>query len=151
MALENEVDANFYTLIHQLAGSVVSDQGAERRDVRRQSFVATQRIAARRGDHVPDEPDFVEVRCQDLTRRGFSFLLPSRPDFDCLVAAFGSPPGEIYVAAEITHCCEVLVHPSGLVQRLEDGVSPADREDPADQAATMMVLVGCRFTRRMRK
>ncbi len=145
--LENEIDANFYNLIHQLSGSLQQDETTDRRGNRRQVFQTMHRIALRRGTDMPDESEFFEVRCHDLTGSGFSFFLPSKPTFDFLVAAFGIPPSVIYLDAKVSHCDDVLVHPSGLIERIEH----AGRQDANVQAATLMVLVGCRFVRRLIK
>ncbi len=149
MTLDNKVDANFYNLIHQLVDSEQSDGAAERRDQRRRPFMTDQRIAICQGREVPDESEFVKVRCHDLTRQGFSFFMPNRPDFDVLVAAFGSPPGMIYLAAEVAQCCDVLVYSSGVVQRMDDPATDVACKDLHGQTATPMVLVGCRFTHRL--
>ena len=151
MALENEIDVNFYNLIHQQVGSVVSDRISDRRDKRRQPFAAFQRIAVRRGERVPDESEFVPVRCNDLTRNGFSFFLPTQPDFHSLVAAFGNPSEVIYVAAEVSHYSDVLLYSSGVVQPIDDSGADVDDRDPSGGTATPMVLVGCRFTERLHK
>ncbi len=145
--LESEIDANFYNLIHQLSGSLQQDETTDRRGNRRQVFQAINRIALRRGTDVPDESEFFEVQCHDLTGSGFSFFLPSQPNFDSLVAAFGIPPSVIYLDAEVSHYDDVLVHPSGLIERVEH----AGRQDADVQAATPMVMVGCRFVRRLTK
>jgi hypothetical protein len=144
-AAENEIDANFYNLIHQLAVSSRDDAGADRREDRREPFHATQRIALRRGPGVPEESEFIEVRCQDLTRRGFSFLMTSKPKFESLVAAFGTPPNVIYVAAAITHCDDVMVVAG------DSGGRAGSRGAPSARPATPMVLVGCRFTERLHR
>ena len=148
---DSEIDADFYNLIHQLAGSAEDGPAAERRGDRRQPFRSAQRIAIRRGPGIPDESQFIEVRCHDLTRRGFSFVLPSQPDFDSLVAAFGTPPEVIYVAARVAHCDDVLVYSSGLVQRVADRDQHVGHQDRHGRTATPVVLVGCRFTERLHK
>lgn len=149
--LGSEIDASFYNLVHQLAVAKRRETAAERRRRRRQGFQSIQRIALPRKPGIPAETDFVEVRCHDLTRQGFSFLLPSRPTFDLIVAAFGAPPDVIYVLAKVTHCAEVLVSASGSVQpATERGGGPNPRA-AADATARPMVLVGCRFIERLRK
>ena len=147
--MENEIDASFFSLIHQLAGSPRPDDAAERRKDRRKPFVSTQRIAARRGTEVPDESEFIEIQCHDLTRHGFSFFLPNHPEFDSLVAAFGTPPEVLYVAAEVSHCEDVLLHSTGLVQSLGDRAAHVSYEDHTGRTAQTKVLVGCRFTERL--
>ncbi len=143
--LEREIDASFYNLIHQLSDSLQQDETADRRGNRRQVFQTIHRIAWRRGTDMPDESEFFEVHCHDLTSSGFSFFLPSKPNFDFLVAAFGVPPSVIYLDAKVLHCDDVLVHPSGLIERVEH----AGRQAADVQTATPMILVGCRFVRRL--
>jgi len=148
---ENEVDATFYNLVHQLAGPMHAAAAAERRKLPREPFPAVQRIAVRRGRGIPDEREFIEVRCHDLTRQGFSFLLPQQPNFDRLVAALGTPGEVIYAGAEVVQCNDVLVYPPSPGQpaaALSVNLSPTD---PAGQTAIPMVLVGCRFTDRLHK
>lgn len=155
MSIDSEVDASFYNLVHKLIDADQSEATLERRESPRRPFASTQRIAIRRGDEVPTESDFVEVRCHDLTRQGFSFFLPTQPDFTSLVAALESSPKPIYLAAEVVRCSAVLVYSSGIVERMDH---PTDSEDPdvdyeslRGQTATPMVLVGCRFTERLHR
>ena len=145
----SNIDANFYRLIHQMAGPQLRDEPAERRDGARRPFSGVQRIAPRRGDNFPGDDEFVQVRCYDLTRAGFSFFLPIRPDFSELVAAFGTPPRLIYVGAEISRHDSVLVYPSGEVEHLHDRTDDADGQDPRSETARAMILVVCRFTERL--
>ena len=149
--LTTERDADFYNLIHQLAGSLDQEKNTERRGEQRQPFQAVQRIALRRGPGVPDEPEFVDAQCHDLTCNGFSFLLPNTPNFDSLVVAFGTPSDAIYVAAEVSHCHDVLVYPTGKIEQVADCPGQAIRQDLDVQTATPMVMVGCRFTGRLVK
>jgi hypothetical protein len=142
--LDAEIDANFFNLVHQLA----TDQrrkAPDRRGADRQRFVSTQRIALRRGAGIPDESEFFEVQCHDLTRQGFSFLLPRAPTFHFLVAAFGAPPEAIYVSARVARCQEVWVDRSGRVQGYLDDVSSGG--DPPN-SVQLMYLVGCSFLER---
>ena len=141
--MDNEIDANFFRLIHQL--SLASNR--ERRGSRRKPFQVMQRIALPRGPGIPPESEFIDVQCRDLTRQGFSFLLPKRPKFERLVAAFGIPPEVIYVAAQVVRCQDVLVQPADGGQG-DGGDAPGDGEGPSPKP---MILVGCRFTERLHK
>ncbi len=149
--LGNELDADFFNLIHQLASAAGEDGPAERRHERRRSFLSSQRIAPRRGPGVPDESQFFEVPCHDLSRGGFSFFFPSRPDFDSLAVAFGTPPEVIYMAAEVAHCEDVLVDSSGEVRPVGGPGEQCDQQDLDGRTATPMVMVGCRFNGRLHK
>lgn len=144
----SEIYANFYRLMHLLADAQKEGKPTERRRALRHPFFAVQRVAPRRGLALPKESEFVQVRCCDLNRAGFSFLIPTRPDFTSLVAAFGTPPDVIYVAAEVSHCDTVLLHPSGAVDHLGDANQTGRQAENAG-ASTRMVRVGCRFTQRL--
>lgn len=147
----NEIDASFYQLIHQLAGPQLSDDPVERRGTARRPFPAFHRIAPHRGPEFPEDGEFIEVLCHDLTRAGFSFFLPGPPDFDSLVAVFGSPPEEICTGAEVLHSDRVLLYPSGLVEHIDDQTGHSGNPPVAGEVPTPMVLVGCRFTERLQK
>ena len=147
----NEIDANFFRLIHQLVTTSAEEADQDRRRNSRNLFECIQRIAPWDGGGFPEDSEFRAVRCHDLTRAGFSFLMPTEPQFHALVAAFGSPPQVIYVGAEVTHAEHVLLHPSGRVERPDDDAREAGAARPPAEPATRMLLVGCRFTRRLRK
>jgi hypothetical protein len=144
-SLEAEIDASFYNLVHQLS-TATDGCGSERRRERRLRFVSTQRVALRRAPGIPDESEFIEIQCHDLTRKGFSFFLPSEPSLRFLVVALGIPPNVIYISARITHTEPVLVYDSGVLERLGDGGVPDDSES---RSARRMVLVGCTFVDRL--
>lgn len=146
----SEIDANFYRLIHELVGPQLQDEPAERRRVSRHPFPVDQWIAPRHGLAFPVDSQFFKVRCHDLTGGGFAFLLPKAPDFDRLVVAFGHPPNLLYVGAEVRHCHNVLVSPSGDVRHVGDQAAEPGPQGQAI-AAKPMVLVGCRFTQRLHK
>ena len=112
-------------------------------------FSAEQRIAPFDGNRMPDPSEFITVQCCDLATGGLSFLLAERPDFDTLVIAFGEPPEVVYQAAQVVHCSDVLVDPSGAVTRIDsqEAASPSPESD--EPQSERMVQVGCRFTRRL--
>lgn len=146
-----ETDANFFRLIHSLKASLQAQAPAERRDASRGSFSATQRIAPLRGGRFPEDSEFVDVLCRDLSTSGFSFLLPTAPDFAALVAAFGTPPNMIYVAAEITHCTNVPIHRSGMIEDADDHATGTAPHDADGRPQKPVALVGCRFTKRLER
>ncbi len=144
-----EVDASFYNLIYELTATDRSGTAADRRREPRHVFAAKQRVAFSRGLTLPNEAEYLEVQCHDLTRRGFSFLLTRRPVMDELVAAFGCEPETIYVAARVTHSKDVLVDAEGNVVREIDQRCCTD--ETGDTLGTWpMVLVGCRFVARLK-
>ncbi len=109
-------------------------------------FPVIQGVAPRRGDALPDDAEFLSVQCHDLATGGASFLMDAEPDFDTLVMAVGEPPAIAYMAAEIVHRTEVTLFGSTVVKR--GGEEPTGK-DPAEPGRPM-VLVGCRFTGRIR-
>jgi hypothetical protein len=147
-AFASDSDANFYRLIHELV--LPQSATADRRSDRRHPFRTVQQIAGWDGRRFPADEAFFDARCYDLTGCGFSFLSPGRPPFEHLVVAFGRPPEQIFLAAEVRHVAAVLVHASGTVERIEGRAGSAPR--PAGEPpAQSMVLVGCRFLRRLSK
>jgi len=150
---DNHLDANFYQLVHQLMSRPRADntmeRTMERRTQSRRRFLATQRIAPHAGPGVPKESEFFEVQCYDLNRRGFSFLLPERPDFKSLVVSFETPSGPVYMAAEVSHCESVSVYPSGVVEPIRRRASDTSHSVPDGDTGIPMVLAGCRFVQRL--
>ena len=118
-AFASDSDANFYRLIHELVVRQ-SATTVNRRSDRRHPFLTVQQIAGWDGRRFPADEEFFDARCHDLTGCGFSFLSPGRPPFEHLVAAFGKPPEQIFIAAEVRHLAQVLVHAGGTVERLEE-------------------------------
>ena len=147
-SLAQTSDPEFYQLVHEMADLLPTDEPAERRRGRRQPFSSIQRIAPRHGPELPADSEFVDVQCHDLTRSGFSFFLPSQPDFDQLVVALESLRGVIHVAAEVRHTADVLVDAFGRVQIAGEHTAGVGYGEHRFQSATPMVLVGCRFTER---
>ena len=140
----SEIDAGFYRLIHEMVGPDLKDEPAERRAAVRHAFPTMQRIAPRRGPGFPEDREFAEVRCYDLTQAGFAFFLPVEPDFTSLVAAFGDPPHLIYVGAEIVRAKRVLLLPSGRVEQIGAGAGTTGGEN-----GKIVFLVGARFTAKL--
>jgi len=144
----DELTADFYRFIHHLTRANPRDKGTERRRQRRNAFRVVQRIAPYDADGFPPDAAFLRVRCHDLNRAGFSFLLPRWPRFDHLVAEFGKPPSLIHVVAQVVHAEQVAVYPSGRVVRLSPAAIPGPRTSHTGQP---MFLVGCRLVRRIER
>ncbi len=147
----SEIDANFYRLIHQMLETPRDDKGFERRSEKRHAYRTAQRIARWDGSKFPDENQFVPIQCRDLTRSGFSFLTPTEPRFSTIVAEFGVAPDVFYVAAQILRSVPVMCYPSGLVAQMTDRGGVAALTGPPGEKGKAMFIVGCRFTRRLRK
>jgi hypothetical protein len=148
--VDNEIDAHFYELIHSLVGSGKENGKRERRGRQREAFGATHQVAPYDGKKFPEAFRFFDVRCHDLTRAGFSFLMPNRPHFSSLVAAFGSDPAVLYVEARVSRKDDVLFFPStGRVEHVTRGQGPIRYTRPDGKIGEPRVLVGCQFVRRM--
>lgn len=145
----NYVDADFYRLVHQLMGDSLREKKLERRGRKRYRFWANQWIAPWDRGAMPSDEAFFEVQCYDLTRGGFSFFLPARPEFDSLVVAFGVPPRMIYLGAEVAHWARVWLHASGEVEKIEEPAAPFTHSGRDGREVRSMVLVGCRFIQRL--
>ena len=128
----NEVDANFFNLIHRVVADQPKRSSAQRRRPDRACYQALARIALRRTADMPSEADFIEVQCRDLTSQGCSFFLPNRPTFNELVVCFGAPPEAIYLKARIAHCEEAAAH-------------------GATGSRHPLFLVGCEFVERLQR
>lgn len=144
-----EADPEVCQAVDRLSGSATT----ERRRCAREPFPVVQQVARATGQKVPEQSAFFPVKCRDLSTRGFSFVLKRRPQFTSLVLALDAPPEVIYLAAEVRHCTEVLVHPSGRVEPLPkqdpEAAAPSPGGDGANDGAKVGVLVGCEFTERL--
>lgn len=147
----SEIDANFYRLIHQMLGTQREAGSRNRRCEERRPFFASQRIAKWDGSQFPDPEQFVPVQCLDLTRGGVSFLVADEPRFSTLVVEFGVPSQTLYVAAHVVRTAPVVRFPSGQVKQVNGFDDPAARIGPNGEQGVPMYLVGCRFTRRLRR
>ncbi len=145
-AVGSEIDALFFEMIHDaLAGGPAP---AERRGHFRESYHAVQKIAPYDGVRLPDAGEFFEVRCHGLSQGGISFLLACQPWFASLVFALEGLSGKVYVEAEVLRVSRALVYPGGEVAVVSDD-SPRVGLGNVDRTATPMLLVACRFTRRL--
>lgn len=75
----------------------------DRRAHDRRPFQCIQLVAPCVEGRMPALDQFREVRCFDICPAGFSFLLPTRPNFDELVAAFGTANSRIYLRSKVKH------------------------------------------------
>ncbi|MHB0959580.1 MAG: hypothetical protein ACYC6N_32065 [Pirellulaceae bacterium] len=75
----------------------------ESRKTSRYTFSVEQKIARIVGGELPTLDAFESVRCADISRCGFSFYQPTRPDFAELVVALGLAPDLVYLVARVVH------------------------------------------------
>ena len=107
------------------ANKKVEFSGEELRTSPRRQFSYEQRIAPLTDGEIPDQDDFFEVECNDLSAGGISFVLDRPPDFTNLVAVLGKPPDEVRFSAEVVRTW-------------------TEQRDGKEQH-----IVGCRFTGRL--
>ena len=134
--IRSQVDAGFFELVHKMTGPLRVSADGERRQGRRQLFSITHRIAPYDGRRFPEESDFFEVRCRDLTGSGFSFLMDEQPYFSQLVAELGEGPNVIYVVAEIVRMFDLLLFQSGLTEPLGNRARHSGYTNEAAQRET---------------
>ena len=146
-----ETDAQFFRMMHKL---IQKQCPSERRGHQRDPFASTQRIAPVWDGSPPLDEDFFEVRCNDLTPRGFSFLMDSEPEFEELIIALAASPDTIFVHANIRHSRKVLFFPdSGRIENFDEPAVCGEYYESQQHPSTyekgqLMLLVGCCFTAR---
>lgn len=99
----------------------------DRRAKTRREYPYIQQIAPLRGRDLPDESEFAEMKCRDISSRGFSFYSPRRPDYDKIVVAFGAGATRVFLTADVRHVT------------------------PKDVDGRKQYLIGCRYTGRISK
>jgi len=97
---------------------------SERRRRPRRSYPYRQLVAPILGPTLPDEDEFTEIECNDISAGGFSFLSPRPPQSEMLVVALGSPPRLTHLMAQVVHVTRV------------------------ERKGRRMYLVGCSYTGR---
>ena len=115
-------DASFFDMIHGLLQEQVEPDVVERRQGERRPFNQVQLLAWYNGVSMPTQADFFQVRCQDLSAEGFSFLVDEPPTHPFVVIALGVVPFLFFVAE---------------IKRMQP------------HKARTEILVGCQFVRRI--
>lgn len=144
-SLESEIDAQFYEMIHRLSDGDAANSEERRREPRH-PYDVVQKVAPYDGRWFPATEEFVEVQCHDLTRAGFSFLLPRRPAFKSIVASFQGPDETLYFEAEVMQVSRALIQPDGSIEVFGDQAPTAADIRPGARPA---LLIGCRFVKRL--
>src|SRR5712671_5097163 len=104
-----------------IAGATAVGGNEERRGAKRFSFPVVQMMAQYDRTGLPSRDRFQQVRCQDLSSSGISFLWPQIPDFEYIVFGLETAGPPIHVTARVT------------------SVRPAPNQPG-------QLLVGCQFT-----
>jgi len=102
-----------------------SASNQERRRRPRRSYPYCQMIAPVVGEQMPPPAAFLEIRCNDISAGGFSYLAAKPPESNVLIVALGVPPKLTYLRAEVAH-----------VNRVKQGEETA-------------YLIGCTYTGRV--
>ena len=133
---------------YQVAHEILTSSpipGEERRGAPRHPFANRQWIAPYDGSHFPDQSEFSQVRCRDLSRTGFSFVVSEKPDFSSLVVYLGDPPNHIPMAAEVVRSCRVRLLGGGHIEMIDDEAGDGN----SDEVTGQTILVGCQFKGRV--
>jgi len=109
----------------QLVDAEAAQWSSDRRVNARHRFPRIQWIAPYINGKLPTAEMFFEIQCRDLNAGGFSFWLPSPPDFTSLVVALGAGDDLRYLTAEVAHTTKI------------------------DRKGHSVYLVGCRFRGRV--
>ncbi len=107
MAVQSAADAGFYSLVHEVLQAEKDRGGENRRGEDRRTFDCVQLIAPYREGRLPDAAEFRQVRCQDLSPGGFSYLDRDPPEHHQVIVALGRAPF-IFVTAKVAHHVPVL-------------------------------------------
>lgn len=90
-------DAAFYQVVHHLLTETAGGE-TERRDGHRHEYPGRLLLAPYTPAEALGPAQFRQIRCWDLSPRGFSFLLPERPGHEAWVIALGQPPTSFFLA-----------------------------------------------------
>jgi PAS domain S-box-containing protein len=85
------------------------EQVTEHRSYPRRSYPYLQSIGVCRSGRLPEQDEFFEVRCRDISPRGFSYVTDVAPDFFEFIVALGSPPSQLFLQSRVVHVSP-LVH-----------------------------------------
>src|SRR5262249_27971602 len=60
-------------------------------------------VAPMADDGFPSLGEFCEIRCRDISSKGFSFLTPTPYQHKQIVIGFGPSPSHLYLLADVMH------------------------------------------------
>jgi hypothetical protein len=89
---EHTKDAKFYSLVHSVLESERRRDLDERRGGRRHAYRCLQLIAPAHEARMPDQSEFRQVQCVDLSSNGFAYLATEEPPSDRLIVVLGVEP-----------------------------------------------------------
>jgi hypothetical protein len=124
MPIQSDLDAGFYSLVHEVLEAERQRDARERRGDNRRTYDCVQLIAPYRKGRLPSAAEFRHVRCQDLSLGGMSYFDAQPPQYAELMVLLGPAP--------FTYLTAVVAHHS-----------PVLNGDHAEY------LIGCRFTGRL--
>lgn len=75
----------------------------EKRAVPRRPYPCVQAVGPCYDNQLPRLDQFQDVRCRDISPRGFSFITREIPDFQELVVTFGKSPTRLFLRARVVH------------------------------------------------
>lgn len=134
-----------YEMAHRVLKSSPELGGKDGRRAPRYQFDVLQWIAPYDGNGLPDKSDFSPVRCRDISKTGFSFIVPERLDFPILVVSLGEPPNQMHMVAEVMYCHKVRFLGGRHIEMVDEEDDYDDENVPGNRA----FLVGCRFKDRV--
>ena len=97
-----ETDVELLSTIETILSEQAKYAMDERRTDSRRSYDCTQLLAPFDGESLPQQADFRQVQCRELSPSGFSFYTYRQPDSDQVVVALGAVPFKFFIA-EIVH------------------------------------------------
>lgn len=142
----SDIDIQFYELIHSLQTNQPV-RHSDRRRLPRQFAGKRCRVAPYKGEgELPNDGDYMDVICYDLTRQGFAFFADREPNYDRVIAEFRVGKDQTLVDAQVRRCEQVLVLATGSIAYVgSKGTSTREQSPDGD----LQYLVGCEFTRRL--
>lgn len=97
-----ETDAGLLSTIESILSEQAAHAANDRRNDARRSYECTQLLAPFDGESLPQQADFRQVQCRDLSPAGFSFYTYRQPGSDQVVVALGAVPFKFFIA-DIVH------------------------------------------------
>jgi hypothetical protein len=110
-----DVEAALFKSIAELIHEQRTTSGRDRRENPRHPYPCIQLIAPFDGEHLPEQSDFQQVMCHDLSPHGFSFRSTHAPRMQQLIVALGKVPFK-FLVAEVVRTTPVVTEQDGEFQ-----------------------------------